>query len=344
MSPVLKPLALCTALLALSPTLALLPTMARAADPPQEIVAERAVVRPLRDAAINPMPLDRWHDEVYLGLQKLIRDADSYYADDPDTAMQTPSSPFRIGLQGEVQHHAIGSTGVSPQVDIDLRLHMPNLQRKLQLFITSDNVDESPDRLNSGLNTLRAGLRLTPVDHLDFDLGVRADLPPVAFASLRWQKKFDLDGWRLEPFSKAYLETKRGLGWANGVNVERWFDQWVVRSASYANWQRDRSDTEWTQAFIVARAREVIRFGRYSDVLGGRDLARGLGFEGQVSGTRSEQLQRYELSAFYKQPTLYRWLYWQVTPFVRWERDYGWHADPGIRISLDALFWDLTSH
>ena len=239
--------------------------------------------------------------------------------------------------------HGDSSTSATPQVDVDLHLQMPNLQRKLQLFITSDNVNESSDRLNSGLNSLRAGVRVTPLDFVDFDLGVRADVPPVAFASLRWQKKFDLAGWRLEPFSKAYVETKRGVGWANGVNLERWFDHWVVRSASYGNWQRDNHGTEWTQAFIVARAREVIRFGRYSDVLGGRDLARGIGFEGLVSGDSTDKMQRYELSMFYKQPTAHRWLYWQVTPFVRWERDYGWHADPGIRISLDALFWDRAS-
>lgn len=322
--------------------LALLPLQALA-DSPLEIVPARGNVRQLRDPAATDSVLDHWHDRLYLGLESLIKRADSYYVDDANAALQTPASPFRITLQTEVLRHADGNIGATPQVDVDLHLQMPNLQRKLQLFITSDNVDESPDRLNSGLNSIRAGVRVTPLDFLDFDLGVRADVPPVAFASLRWQKKFDLDGWRLEPFSKAYVETKRGVGWANGVNLERWFDHWVVRSASYANWQRDNHGTEWTQAFIVARAREVIRFGRYSDVLDGRDLARGIGFEGSVSGDSNDKLKRYELSVFYKQPTAHRWLYWQVTPFVRWERDYGWHADPGIRVSLDALFWDRAS-
>ena len=322
--------------------LVLLPLQALA-DAPLEIVPARGNVRQLRDAAATDSVLDHWHDQLYLGLESLIKRTDSYYADDANAALQTPGSPFRITLQTEVLRHGDSSTSATPQVDVDLHLQMPNLQRKLQLFITSDNVNESSDRLNSGLNSLRAGVRVTPLDFVDFDLGVRADVPPVAFASLRWQKKFDLAGWRLEPFSKAYVETKRGVGWANGVNLERWFDHWVVRSASYGNWQRDNHGTEWTQAFIVARAREVIRFGRYSDVLGGRDLARGIGFEGLVSGDSTDKMQRYELSMFYKQPTAHRWLDWQVTPFVRWERDYGWHADPGIRISLDALFWDRAS-
>ena len=250
--------------------LVLLPLQALA-DAPLEIVPARGNVRQLRDAAATDSVLDHWHDQLYLGLESLIKRTDSYYANDANAALQTPGSPFRITLQTEVLRHGDSSTSATPQVDVELHLQMPNLQRKLQLFITSDNVNESSDRLNSGLNSLRAGVRVTPLDFVDFDLGVRADVPPVAFASLRWQKKFDLAGWRLEPFSKAYVETKRGVGWANGVNLERWFDHWVVRSASYGNWQRDNHGTEWTQAFIVARARDT-RHAQRLYALGATDV------------------------------------------------------------------------
>ena len=33
---------------------------------------------------------------------------------------------------------------------------------------------------------------------------------------------------------------------------------------------------------------------------------------------------------------------WFVEPLVRWDREYAWQADPGIRIGIDALFWDLA--
>jgi hypothetical protein len=53
-------------------------------------------------------------------------------------------------------------------------------------------------------------------------------------------------------------------------------------------------------------------------------------------------MDRYELSVFAKMPTSRNWLYWHVTPLVRWEREYGWNADPGIRLGIDVLFWDLS--
>jgi len=28
---------------------------------------------------------------------------------------------------------------------------------------------------------------------------------------------------------------------------------------------------------------------------------------------------------------------------VRWNRDFGWHPDAGVRIGFDALFWGLAT-
>ena len=53
-------------------------------------------------------------------------------------------------------------------------------------------------------------------------------------------------------------------------------------------------------------------------------------------------MQRYEASFFYKQPTKTHWLYWHVAPLVTWERQFNWHPDPGIRIGIDALFWNVS--
>jgi len=35
-------------------------------------------------------------------------------------------------------------------------------------------------------------------------------------------------------------------------------------------------------------------------------------------------------------------LYWFVEPLVRWDREWEWSADPGIRVGIDMLFWDLA--
>ena len=313
------------------------------AEPPQVILPSSTPAQDLVEAGPTGTALDRLHDRLFLGVQDFITDVDERYIDDPATALPVPVSPFRIGLQAETLRRADGTLDTAPRIDVDLLLKMPNLQRRLQLFITSDAVDESPLRAGNSLYDLRAGARFSLLRNLDFDVGVRADLPPVAFASLRWQKQWSLGDLQIQPFAKSFLETKRGLGTAYGLNLERWIDRWVLRSASYANWRLDTRATQWTQAFIVARASEVIRFGRYSDVLGGRDLARGFGLEGTLTGERYREMQRYEVSLFAKQPTPRRWLYWQAAVFVRWDRAQGWHPDPGIRLSLDALFWDRAT-
>ncbi len=60
-----------------------------------------------------------------------------------------------------------------------------------------------------------------------------------------------------------------------------------------------------------------------------------------MSGDRASQVDTYEVSVLFKRPTGHKWLHWEISPLVRWEREYGWKADYGIRIGFDALFWDL---
>ena len=56
----------------------------------------------------------------------------------------------------------------------------------------------------------------------------------------------------------------------------------------------------------------------------------------------NEFWDHHEAGIFYRRPTANRWLYWSVEPLVRWDRAYRWSADPGIRIGIEALFWDLA--
>jgi hypothetical protein len=62
----------------------------------------------------------------------------------------------------------------------------------------------------------------------------------------------------------------------------------------------------------------------------------------QATAEDSKQVSYYESGVFYRRGTPNRWLYWFVEPLVRWDRKYDWSADPGVRIGIDALFWDLA--
>lgn len=116
----------------------------------------------------------------------------------------------------------------------------------------------------------------------------------------------------------------------------------ILRSSSYAKWRADRGSTEWTQAFLLARAEELLVAERYGRMVRSRDLARAWGTQLLATGAREDHVDYYEASLFYKRPLRQRWLYGYVEPLVRWDRKYDWHPDPGIRIGIDVLFWDLA--
>jgi hypothetical protein len=51
----------------------------------------------------------------------------------------------------------------------------------------------------------------------------------------------------------------------------------------------------------------------------------------------------YEDSVILKRPIHGGWLFAYVEPIVRWDRNYDWHPDLGVRVGLDALFWGLAA-
>ncbi len=287
--------------------------------------------------------IDRWHDALYLKVQDWALGLDHAFLREGDRPMPTPSSPFRISTDAEVVQHSQGGTQLRGRLDIDLLLQVPNLERRLKIFVTSDDVEESPTLATRENRNLRAGARLALKDWLNFDVGARLDLPPYVFTALRWQKQLELGSWDVQPYAKIYLETRDGFGAATGVTFDHWHNRFLVRSSTYANWRKDEAAAEWTQTILFAHAREILRFGRYGTIVRGTDLVRAYGIQALASGERaSGSASTYEISVFAKRPTGRNWLYWHVTPLVRWERERGWHADPGIRAGVDILFWDVS--
>jgi len=286
--------------------------------------------------------LDDGHDWLYRRLQRLLESTDTRFVGSERTPIVVPLSPLRIGLDGEFLHRREGLTSrASPDFEATLRL--PNIERRFKVFITSTDLPESPRDAALDRSPLRAGVRLAALTHVDFDVGVRVKLRPSAFAALRWAPDFDAGAVHVYPLVKPYVESGLGLGVSGGIALERWRGLWIARSASYANWLRNTSETNWTQTFVVGYARAVIQEQRYDRFAAGHDLACGAAARVSVSGDRASRASLYEASLLFKRPLHGGWLYGYVEPVVRWERAADWHPDAGIRIGIDALFWGLAS-
>jgi hypothetical protein len=303
----------------------------------EEIRSQRAAAPPPLDFSQR---LDYGHDRVYAWMQGLVERTDHRFAGDEGPLMPVPAAPFRLGLVGEAIDRSDG-VKLDLEAQFDIALNMPNIEERLRIFVTSGSLDEAPsnERETQGL---RAGLRYELLRFLDFDLGIRVNVPPVAFASLKWTREYTLGSWDFYPFAKIFAETKESVGYAAATTFDRWTGRRLLRSTTYAKWRADRNRTQWSQTLVYARANEIMVPTRFGSYLRASDIGRGWGLRLLAGGDHTDAIDEYEAGIFYRRPTSNRWIYWSVEPVVSWDREYNWTTDPGIRIGIEMLFWDLA--
>jgi hypothetical protein len=287
-----------------------------------------------------PQRLDNAHDRIYVWGQEAVQATDRRFADDDKPLKPVPAAPFRLATTIQTIDHTDG-LDLDVDLDFDIALQLPNIEERLGIFITSDELDGSTRGIGDE-SRLRAGVRYQLLRHLDFDVGIRLDVPPVAFTSVKWTREFQLGRWDFYPLAKLFLETKESFGYGLGATFDHWSGRNLLRSSTFAKWRHDRDQTEWSQTLIYARARELIVPDRYGSYPRAADIGRGWGVRLQASGENTREVTRYESGIFYRGRTPAHWLYWYVEPLVRWDRAYNWNGDPGFRIGFDALFWDLA--
>jgi hypothetical protein len=285
--------------------------------------------------------LDKGHDWLYRRLQRFLANVDTRYSAPERAPVLVPLSPLRIGFDTELLRRR-GGWLLSASPDFEATLRLPNIEQRLRIFISSNDLRESPRNPALERNPIRAGVRFEPRSHVDFDVGMRLRVKPSMFVALKWTPDFNAGVFHAYPFAKTYVETGLGLGVSSGVTLELRRGLWIARSSTYANWMRNTTATDWSQTFVLGYARAVIQEGRYDRLATGHDLACGAALHLTVSGDRASRATVYESSLLFKRPLHGGWLYGYVEPVVRWERASDWHPAAGIRIGVDALFWGLA--
>lgn len=290
-------------------------------------------------------PLDAWHDRMFLALQRSLERFDTRQAESLETRVPVPISPFRIGGdlrvvdtadangQDVLRHNFIG--------DFDISLRLPNLQSRLNLFLTTDSLDEraAVERWES----IRAGFRLALPQAVDFEVGARLSTPLAAFVALRWGQQREIGPWSIEPFAKIFLETDDGAGASTALIASRWQGNWLLRSAGSIRWLAEEDTTQWSQTVLLAKVQQMLGADRFSSRNRGRDLLASSGLRLEARGERLSRTDTYQASLLFKRPLHSNWLFWSIEPSVSYERRTGWQADPGIRLGVDLLFWDLAA-
>lgn len=290
---------------------------------------------------------DYWHDRLYFWVQRELQQLDGALApevvDDPPadsaaTADIEPRSPFRLELDLSAGDLA-SEQALSSSVRFDIDLQLPRLERRLRVFLTTDDVSET---LSDVADELRGGVRLRAFADAEVELGIKLDTPPVAYAALRWGREHRRGPWWIHPFAKVFIDSSDGPGVSSALVIDRWQDEVLWRSSSTILGLPRDSRTLWNQSWVIARTNDILFEGRPLTRVGSRDIVRGWGVEFSVAGEGGRTLER-ELALFYKRPLQSDWLFVSFRPFWRSSRavgvERGWEQEMGVRVGLDLLFW-----
>jgi hypothetical protein len=297
----------------------------------------------------KPLDFEEWmdhaHDRIYTWGQEAVEATDHKFADKDKELLPVPAMPFRLATMFEIVNHDDGLK-VDVDIDLDISLRLPNIEKRLKIFVTSSELDESPSMAGNS-PALRAGLRYEFTRDIDFDIGVRVDWPPVAFAALKWSREYQMsDEWSFYPLAKLFAESDDGVGYAAAATFDRWSGRQLLRSSTYTKRRWDRPKNEWSQTFVYARAHQLIVPDRYGSYIAANDIGIGWGVRvfGKDEGKfeNKDATEYYEVGVFYRRPTNNKWLYLHFEPIVRWDKLYNYKADLGVRLGFDVLFWDLA--
>jgi hypothetical protein len=304
---------------------------------PSMLDIERLVDEPIEASS----SLNAWHNRIFLGVQRRLLSFDHRFLDPSEeaVAVAVPVSPFRLGVD-LIGLGRDGSVDFETAADFDISLNLPNLEQSLDVFITTDALSEST--LEQATESLRAGLRYDPVRLMNVEVGAKLAAAPVGFVAVRTGRAFSSGAWRIEPFLKVFAETDEGFGLASSVLIDRWRQRHLLRSSLSVRWLNETGETGWSYQFVSAHAKAVISPDRRLSQVRNRDLGDAAGFRLEAGGRSASGADFYEAGFFWKKPLHGRWLFLNVEPFVRFDRERQWSADPGLRIGLDALFWDVA--
>lgn len=268
------------------------------------------------------MALSRGLDRALSGETYIDRDNDSY---------------VRLGAATRFQED--GRLGVEPEARF--RLDLPTVEEKLRLVIESDAQDLSSLREQQQRGTLReeetedgftAGalrvlIPLTERWETSADLGARLRFPPQAFARARAASDWELDeNWDLRVDQRFFWFTRDGIIIRNWLGFSRPLGpNWNFQASTETRWLHADRYFETAQVFRTQRRFRNRHFLRYrAGVLGDSD--------------RHWRTTEYFVDTLYRNRLYDNWLFGEIIPAVRFERDNNFRSNASITLRIEVFF------
>ncbi len=257
---------------------------------------------------------------------------DGLLGGEPDVA-----SARRVSGRVELSGLYTEFEGFDPKARLRLRYDLPNLERRLNLFLGRDDEDELiQDRQEGfairssvfGLETEEkwlAGLGYHPPGHwasrLDFRVGARLKSAPEVFAQARWRRNWfqgDRTVWRLR--ETVFWENREGYGSTTSLDLDHVVQRdLVLRWGNVATMSESTEGLSWRSALLLYHD-----LGR-SNAMAGELFIRG-------STDAEVPLREYGTRAIFRRPIGKPYLYGSVIAGYSWPK-----KDPDLPRDGSAL-------
>ncbi|MBB5347366.1 hypothetical protein JWG42_12415 [Desulfoprunum benzoelyticum] len=215
------------------------------------------------------------------------------------------------------------------------RIHLPNLNKKLNILITAaddeefsadDNPISALPRHQGAENreisaALQYFLRESPLENISATLGASFD---YLYAGIRYRRSHDLDSWqgRLVNRLNYYTDDE----WEDKISYEIWRplgEKWIFRTKATVTWHVEEDGLPHSLVFAMFQKindEKALRYeiGNYFDT------------------EDSYEMTDLQFRVRYRQRFLRDWLVLEIAPQVGFPEDHDREVNPGIIVSLEA--------
>jgi len=305
-----------------------------------------------------------WIDDtqswIYDTTQGAIVWFDHKFASDDEEVIKTPPSRFRLGLYTEFDFDKDEDFKLVPVVDFKTDIDLPNLERRLKVFISTQDPTALPgEDITDSNNALRVGATRDFFKNWDTSIGVKARWPPEPFANVQWRPIYSVgEAWTIYPKGKLFWDTVDRFGGLTSIGMDRWQKRWLFRQTASAKWSQEARDDDsndakdptnfqfgedgkgysWSLDTVVGYVPSLLEEDDYGKRVSGSDVADGWGFRYRLGGNAAQALTT-DVTIFRKGPLYKNFVYYVIAPQISWEEKNSWEAEYSIQIGVEVLMW-----
>ena len=287
--------------------------------------------------------LDYLKREVPERLQREMQALDARFAGEGEPVIVHP--PMDELTLGFFVRSLVGEkTEVELKPDFNLDVELPNLQRRVSLFVESASGNDLPGRDNLEREdkgwTVGARSKKNPLN-ISTDVGVRAKWLPEVFVRAAWKPSWHWGAWQWFFEQRVFWESDDGFGQLQSLQAHRWLrqNQWFYRQSTSGKLTETSDGYEWEQSFAAGRALTLFDETRRQSQrrIGVADVISGYSLRAIVFGG-DDNVTQYRLLGAYRFDLYRQFVIGDVRAGPQWREEQGWGTEGRVGLGIEVHF------